>query len=103
LEFLREASFTESGISPQGPAAVATGLSRTLVTARREAQAVLDVLVMAIHREWTQETDSHKQHALQTALTKFENYKRSITRNVSPALVLETALMSLDGLNLRIF
>ena len=103
LELLREASFTESGISPQGPSAVAAGLSRTLVTARQEAQAVLDVLIMAIHQAWTQETDSNRQHALQNALTKFENYKRSITRNVSPALVLETALMSLDGLNLQIF
>ena len=103
LELLREASFTESGISPQGPSVVAAGLSRTLVTARQEAQAVLDVLIMAIHQAWTQETDSNRQHALQNALTKFENYKRSITRNVSPALVLETALMSLDGLNLQIF
>ncbi len=103
LELLREASFTESGISPQGPSAVAAGLSRTLVTARQEAQAVLDVLIMAIHQAWTKETDSNRQHALQNALTKFENYKRSITRNVSPALVLETALMSLDGLNLQIF
>lgn len=36
-------------------------------------------------------------------LKKFEDYKRAITRNVSPALVLETALMNLDGINVKIF
>ena len=80
-----------------------TGLSRTLVTARQEAQAVLDVLIMALHRAWTSAPDEAKQRAFQTALKRFESYKRSIGRNVSPALVLETALMSLDGLDLRIF
>ncbi|WP_428039813.1 DNA polymerase III subunit delta' [Candidatus Avelusimicrobium fimicolum] len=89
--------------SPQGPSGVAAGLSRTLVTARQEAQAVLDVLIMALHRAWIDEADENKQCVYQTMLKRFENYKRSIGRNVSPALVLETALMSLDGLNLQIF
>ena len=99
LALLREGSFGTA----QGPAGVAAGLSRTLVTARQEAQAVLDVLIAALYRTWTEETDSRRQRALLEALKRFENYKRSIGRNVSPALVLETALMSLDGLNLQIF
>ena len=73
--------------SPQGPSGV----------------AVLDVLIMALHRAWIDEADENKQCVYQTMLKRFENYKRSIGRNVSPALVLETALMSLDGLNLQIF
>ena len=89
--------------TPQGPSGVAAGLSRTLVTARQEAQAILDVLIMALHQAWINEPDENKQYAYQAMLKRFENYKRSIGRNVSPALVLETALMSLDGLNLQIF
>ena len=99
LELLRNGDLGTA----QGPAAVAAGLSRTLVTARQEAQAVLDVLIAALHREWTAGTDLPRQRTLQEALKRFENYKRSIGRNVSPALVLETALMSLDGLNVQIF
>ena len=89
--------------TPQGPSGVVAGLSRTLVTARQEAQSILDVLIMALHQAWVNEPDENKQYAYQAMLKRFENYKRSIGRNVSPALVLETALMSLDGLNLQIF
>ena len=89
--------------SPQGPAGVAAGLSRTLVSARQEAQAVLDLLIRALHRQWVAAAEEAEQRRLQEALKRFENYKRSIGRNVSPSLVLETALMSLDGLSIRIF
>ena len=85
----------------QGPAQVAAGLSRTAPLARREAQAVLDVLISALHKTWA-ETDEAHRAPLQSTLHKFEDYKRSIGRNVSPALVLETALMSLDGLGVKI-
>lgn len=85
----------------QGPAQVAAGLSRSAPLARREAQAVLDVLINALHTAWA-ETDEAHRAPLQSTLHKFEDYKRSIGRNVSPALVLETALMSLDGLGVKI-
>lgn len=103
LTLLQAAEFGPHGCNPQGPAAVAAGLSRTLVTARKEAQAVLDVTISALHEAWHGAPDEKTRRALQTALKRFENYKRSISRNVSPALVLETALMGLDGLNIRIF
>ncbi|MGN0025022.1 MAG: DNA polymerase III subunit delta' [Candidatus Avelusimicrobium sp.] len=103
LTLLQEAGFGPNGCSPQGPSAVAAGLSRTLVTARKEAQAALDVTIAALHEAWHNAPDERVRHALQNALQRFENYKRSISRNVSPALVLETALMGLDGLNVRIF
>lgn len=92
----------ESGFgTPQASMQVAAGLSRTAATARREAQAVLDVLIKTLHTKWAQTDEAHRA-ALQSALSKFDTYKRSIGRNVSPALVLETALMSLDGLNITI-
>lgn len=87
--------------TPAGPAQVAGSLSRTAAVARQEAQAVLDVLVRTVHRQWT-ECEEPSRPALQQTLNKFENYKMAIRRNVSPALVLETALMSLDGLNVKI-
>ncbi len=92
--------------TPQGPAwpcGVAGGLSRTLAVSRAEAQSVLDVVVAAIHAAWTREADPRKAALMRRDLKKFEDYKRAVSRNVSPALVLETALMNLDGLNVKIF
>lgn len=97
LALLEEGNFG----SAEASCVVAAGLSRTAPQARREAQAVLDVLIQALHNQWTQ-ADSLHRPALQAALKKFDDYKRSIGRNVSPALVLETALMSLDGLDVRL-
>ncbi len=93
LDLLEQGGFG----SPAGSMQVAAGLSRTAAMARKEAQAVLDVLITAVHAQWAQADEKHRP-ALQAVLTKFDNYKRTIGRNVSPALVLETALMSLDGL-----
>ena len=97
LELLESSEFG----TVTGPAQVAGQLSRTAVTARKEAQAVLDVLVTALHQKWAACSESERE-TLQRTLKQFENYKRSIVRNVSPALVLETALMSLDGLDVKI-
>lgn len=92
-----------AGSGPAMPGAAAASLSRTLVTARREAQAVLDIMYMALHRAWCAQTDEAQKRKLQNALEKTEKYKRAVSRNVSPALVLETALMGLDGLQVTIF
>lgn len=97
LALLEEGGFGTAQASMQ----VATGLSRTAPIARREAQAVLDVLITALHTQWAQADETHRAR-LQPVLHKFEDYKRSIGRNVSPALVLETALMSLDGLGVTL-
>ncbi len=103
LCLLREAGLGSNGCSPQGPAAVAAELSRTLVVARQEAHAVLDVLLQAVHTAWNHAPSEETQRRYGTTLQQLEKYKRSLMRNVSPALVLETALCSLDGLNLPLF
>ena len=103
LTLLSAATFGPSGVDAAGPSAVTAELSRTLVTSRQEATAILDVLFMALHEGWRNaNTDSSRQQ-YQKTLERFENYKRSLTRNVSPALLVETALMSLDGLNVPVF
>lgn len=103
LTLLSAATFGPGGADAAGPAAVAAELSRTLVTARQEAAAILDVLFRALHAAWCQTADENDRQRYQQTLERFENYKRSLTRNVSPALVVETALMSLDGLNVPVF
>jgi len=103
LTLLQEAGLGENGCTPQGPAAAAAAISRTLTAARQEVQAVLDVLLMNVHAGWLQATDEASQRRFVQALKQLENYKRSLGRNVSPALILETALMSLDGLPLSLF
>lgn len=99
LEILQEGGFG----SLTAPAQIAAALPRTLVAARADAQSVLDVLTLALHRAWTQTKDPQQQAHLQKVLGGFEKYKRAITRNVSPALVLETALMGLDDTPISIF
>ncbi len=97
LEILQEA--------PQGPAwpyAVAAALPRTATAARQNAQAILEVVLLAAHRTWQQTEEAEQRRALQRSLVKLEEYKTAITRNVSPALVVETALMGLDG-HIQIF
>lgn len=103
LTLLQEAGIGPDGCSPQGPAAVVAELPRTLVAARQEVQAVLDVLLMALHTAWTRAATELEQRRYAKTLQQFENYKRSLNRNVSPALVLETALCSLDGLPIPLF
>lgn len=97
LDLLEEGNFG----APTASVQIAGELSRTAATARREAQAVLDVLINALHRKWTVADETHRP-VLQATLNKLAGYKRSIARNVSPALVLETALMNLDGIELKI-
>ena len=90
---------------PQGPAwpaAVAMELPRTMVAARQNAQAVLDVVLQAVHHAWQEATQIAERQKLQQTLKKLENYKNAIVRNVSPAIVVETALMNLDK-NIQIF
>ena len=87
---------------PAWPAQVAQSLPRTMVQARENAQAILDVIMLALHRKWAQANEQERVH-LQDVLHKTENYKNAIVRNVSPALVVETALMRVNQLELQIF
>lgn len=88
--------------TPQGAAQIAGALPRTMAAARREAQAVLDVLSLLLYRAWKTQTDVARQQEFQQRLNRLETYKKAIGRNVAPALVLETALMGLDGTNLSL-
>ncbi|MBR3603578.1 MAG: DNA polymerase III subunit delta' [Elusimicrobiaceae bacterium] len=98
LELLQSASQ-----GPAWPASVAAALPRTMVAARQQAQAVLDVLILAVHQAWVKEENYSQRQILQQILKKLENYKIAVLRNVSPALTVETALMSLDKCPIDLF
>lgn len=98
LELLQSASQ-----GPAWPASVAAALPRTVVAARQQAQAVLDVLILAVHQAWVKEEKYSQRQILQQILKKLENYKIAVLRNVSPALTVETALMSLDKCPIDLF
>ncbi len=87
---------------PAWPAEAAAALPRTITAARQSAQAVLDVVMLAVHRAWTQTENAKERLQYQQALKKLENYKTAVARNVSPALTVETALMGLDKLHIQI-
>ena len=90
---------------PQGPAwpaAVAMELPRTAVAARQSAQALLDIVLQATHHAWQETAQPADRQKLQQTLIKLEKYKQAIVRNVSPAIVVETALMGLNK-NVQIF
>lgn len=92
-----------AALGPAWPTAVAAALPRTAALARRQAQAVLDVVTLAAHRAWVAAPDDTQRKRLQRLLKKLENYKTAIMRNVSPALVVETALMGVDTSAIEIF
>ena len=92
--------------APQGPAwpaAMAAALPRTVVAARQQAQAIMDVLILAVHKAWVKEETPAQRQNLQQILKKLENYKTAVLRNVSPALTVETALMNLDKCQIELF
>ena len=99
-EALELLSAAEQG--PIWPSAVAAQLPRTAAAARQSAHAVLDVLTLALHRAWLAEQAPAQRKQLQEALNNLENYKIAVTRNVSPAIVVETALMGLDHLHVTV-
>ncbi len=90
---------------PDGPAfttAFALNLPKTLALSRVQVSFALEMLSCRTYEEWTKESSSRKED-LQNLLTKLVFYKKAITRNVSPAMVAEAALISAaqEGISLK--
>lgn len=85
------------------PAAVAMQLPRSPAIARQSAQSILDIVLLALHRAWKEADTESARRSIQQGLSKLEGYKTAVMRNVSPALVVETALMGLDKFNIKLF
>jgi len=76
----------------------AMNLSKTLPVARAQANCALDMLAAAAHDKWL----AGQKPALKELLEKIVFYKRAISRNTSPALALEAALMAADDCGLTL-
>lgn len=77
--------------APELPFVLSQNLSRTLAEARGEVNTILDMLFISMHKKWEGLDDKAKED-FALDLKKIGFYKRAVGRNVSPALVLETAL-----------
>jgi len=85
------------------PYEIASSLSKTLVDARAEASLVLDILARGLHDFWSKAQNDKMREELKQKLGKTAFFKRAVRRNVSPSLVLETALIETADLNEKIF
>jgi len=81
--------------------AAAMNMSKTLAQARVQAGCILDMLAVSAHKEWAA-APAAKQAALQELLGKIVFYKKALTRNTAPALVVEAALMAAGEANISI-
>jgi len=85
------------------PFEAASNLSKTLADAREEASLVLDILARGLHDFWVLAQNDKMKEDLKNKLEKTAFFKRAMRRNVSPSLVLETALIETADFNAKIF
>ncbi|MBI4656862.1 MAG: DNA polymerase III subunit [Elusimicrobia bacterium] len=81
-----------SGFDPMDPAyafKISAGLPKELYLAREEAGTFLDILIARSHARWKiNSSNNHKN-----LLTKLMTFKKYLKQNVSPGLILESALI----------
>lgn len=81
----------------KGPAfamQAAKNLPRTLVQSRQQAATILDMLAFKTHQTWLETNEEKQKTDLKDLLNKLVFYKKALTRNVAPSLVVEAALTS---------
>ncbi|WP_424245352.1 DNA polymerase-3 subunit delta' [Elusimicrobium posterum] len=86
--------------NPNFPYEVASSLSKTLAEGRAEAQTILDMVAFGIHSLWSSEKDDGVKEELKDKIEKVTYFKRAVNRNVSPQMVVETALMEVSDLKI---
>ncbi|ACC99008.1 DNA polymerase III, delta prime subunit [Elusimicrobium minutum Pei191] len=85
------------------PYEAAATLSRTLAQARGEAYVILDMAAQGLHDMWTKEKDVQIKEKIKQTLKQLSYYRYAVSRNVSPSLALETALMETGEFNQQLF
>lgn len=76
--------------------AVSLNLPRVLATARLQASNILDILAICAHKNWLLQKGEAQKESLTKLLSKIVFYKRGLSRNVSPQLILQAALVSAE-------
>lgn len=100
---IMEMVFTADPSSANFPYEVASSLSRTLAEGRDQAQTILDMIAFGMHNMWTASKDDKIKEDLKDKIEKIAHFKKAVGRNVSPQLVIETALMESADLNAGLF
>lgn len=88
--------------SPTYPFDVSKSLGKELAPAREQASLMIDLLAENARLMWTQATGIAEKEKIASAVMKLSNYKKYIRQNVSPHLVIETALLELEQLKINV-
>lgn len=71
----------------------ARSLPRTLAQSRPYASCIIDMLVYKTHKTWLSADTEKQKTDLKELLNKLVFYKKALTRNVAPSLVVESAII----------
>lgn len=84
-----------SSISKGAPFAMqaARSLPKTLAQSRAYASSIIDMLVFKTHKTWLSCEEEKQKTDLKELLNKLVFYKKALTRNVAPSLVVESAIL----------
>ena len=81
----------------KGPAfamQAARSLPRTLAQSRVQAACIIDMLTFKTHQTWLEAQTEKQKTDLKELLNKLVFYKKALTRNVAPSLVVEAAIIN---------
>ena len=81
---------------------VAFSLPSVLAQARKKANAILDLLSLCAYNKWKTETKTEIKEQLVNFINKIVFYKRAISRNTSPQMVINTALVAGDKAQVKL-
>ena len=90
-EVLEEFSSLDKG--PAFAMQAARSLPKTLAQSRPYASCIIDMLVYKTHQNWLEAREEKQQTDLKELLNKLVFYKKALTRNVAPSLVVESAII----------
>lgn len=88
----------------KGPAfamEAARSLPRTLAQSRPYASCIIDMLAYKTHQTWLEATQEKQKTDLKELLNKLVFYKKALTRNVAPSLVVEGAIIHAQQNNIE--
>lgn len=90
-------------MDPMYPFQVSRSLGRDLARSREQAGLMLELLAADAHARWLSPIDGPERGRFAAATKKLLRYRRFLSQNVSPSLVLETAMLETEKLGLSFF
>lgn len=81
---------------------LAENMSRSLISARKEANILIEILLADLEEHWKQEKDKKNQKLYIKTLQEIAKYKKCIVRNVNPGLLVTTSFLSAKKLGVDV-